>query len=117
MGVTAVRIFYRKQNGQSVWTHELQGGGEFPVSVESDLAEVPGREGNGTVEDYGCYEVTDPIMAMAVLESDNNRIVDGELIIGPRRPQPPQRTPRNLAAEIDALTRRFDNEYPGGGPE
>ncbi len=67
MSTVALRIFYRKQGGQSVWTHELRGRGVFPMSVEQDLASVPDREGNGRVEDYGCYSSDTLMYYYAVL--------------------------------------------------
>ncbi len=117
MGLTGLRIFYRKQDGKSVWTHELRGGGEFPMSQEQDLASVPDREGVGSVADYGCYETFDPYEAETALVSDSNRVVDGVLTVGPPRPTRIPASPRNLEAEIDALTTRFDTERPGGEPE
>jgi hypothetical protein len=101
METKAVRVFYRKANNQIVWYHELRGPGIFPTSVEEDLAEIPDKVtsvdldagGNvkteyklgGIPEDYGCIEEQDAQKAKSYFESDENAIVNGELVIGPPR--------------------------------
>lgn len=90
----AVRIFYRKSDNQIVWHHELRGTGEFPTTIDNDLAEIPSKIPDGIMplggiaEDYGCIEEQDSQKACDFLNSDESKIVDERLVIGPKRVVP-----------------------------
>lgn len=105
MKTKAVRVFYRKSNNQIVWSHELRipfegYPGEFPTTMEQDLAEIPNKaiitgidgEGEpiltklgGIPKDYAGIEETNSQRAKDFLNSDKNTIVDGALVIGAKR--------------------------------
>ena len=113
MATKALRIFYRKSDGQPVWTHELRGSGIFPTTPEQDLAQIPDKVGQGNIDDYACIEETNVQRAEAALDSDDNRILDGKLIVGAKRITPEAIQPRNLRAEIDELKARLDGMTVG----
>ena len=117
MEIKAVRVFYRKLDSKIVWAHTLMEPGEFPTTIEQDLAELPNvvisqeldanlnviseTKLGGSSKDYACIEVTEK--ASDFLASDTNTIVDGALVIGLPRVIPVPIPPRNLAAEIDEI--------------
>ena len=93
-GTKAVRIFTRKSDNQIVWTHELRGPGEFPISLSDDLKRLPGAvvhseldaEGNmlatllgGKATDYQGVEIKDAAKAVVALDG----IKIGEKTINP----------------------------------
>jgi len=113
-----VRVFYRKSDNDIVWSCELRGGGIFPTTVETDLTDISNMMPDGKTplggvpEDYACIVELDPERTEGFLNSDENKIVDGALIIGAERitPKPtPTIPPRDLVAEIDELKARLDS--------
>lgn len=124
MNTKAIRVFYRKSDGKIVWTHELRGIGEFPTTIEQDLAEILDKvtsreiayDGTiisetklgGKVEDYACIEEQNPQRASDALTSDENQIINGKLIIGAKRIISEPTPPRNLFTELDTLKARIE---------
>ena len=114
--IKAVRVFYR--DDKVVWTHSLEGTGEFPTTIEQDLSEIPDKpqlDDNGSAildadenfiklggvpEDYGCIEVNDTVQAQAVVDAkrNENKVIDKKLIIGSKRI--PAKPPLNHSAHI-----------------
>ncbi len=93
-----LRIFYK--DNQIIWTYGLEGNGVFPTTIEEDLQELP--------EGTACITLTEQAEIDAFMASDDNTILDGALIIGePRDEPPPPDPPRDLAAEIDAIIETF----------
>lgn len=106
METKAVRAFYRKADNEIVWTHELKGTGEFPLLIEDNLSEIPNKMPDGEMplggvpEDYACIEETDPQRASDFLASDDNKVVDGKLVIGAPRPEIPPEPPHSTHISI-----------------
>lgn len=77
----ALRIFYN-DTGQIIWTHGLEGSGQYPTSQDEDLKELP----QGTK----CLEIKNVMTIEAFMASDNNRVVavagDGTLVVGSSHP-------------------------------
>ncbi len=113
METKSIRVFYRKSDGEVVWSHELRGTGKFPTSVASDLAGISGQMPDGLTPlggfpgDYACIEVDDTVVIEGFLASDSNKAVDGKLVTGTPRPVLPAVKPRDLAAELDAVAKRL----------
>lgn len=114
METVAIRVFYRKSDNQIVWTHELRSPegylGQFPTTVEQDLAEIPDKMPDeitplgGMPEDYACIPVEDTQVIEEFFASDDNTIVNAHLITGAPRP-PPEPDPDTIrAAEILATS-------------
>lgn len=98
----ALRIFYKES--KSIWTHGLEGSGEFPTEIDEDLEELP----SGTK----CLTITEEDEITAFMASDANKIVDDRLIIGEPRPEPTEIPPepvRDPLLEIDGLKANYDN--------
>lgn len=94
----ALRIFYKDE--QIIWTHGLEGSGEFPTTIQEDLTEHP----------IGTHwiEVQNSLDIARFMSSDDNRILEGNLIIGEPRPiiDTPSRPP--IQEQIDQVTTRLE---------
>lgn len=119
--IKAIRVFYRKADGEVVWTFSLEAPEEkldpkFQTTIEQNLAELPtrGLTGydnkpiDGVPEDYACITETDPDRIAGFNASDSNRVVDGELVIGEPRPPAPGPIP-----PLSTHLARLDNINPG----
>lgn len=113
METKALRVFYGKSDNKIVWTYELRGTGKFPTTISKDLAKIPGKMPDGETslggkpQDYACIKVMDAQRAIAFLKSDENKIVDGKVVIGAKRITPEPIPARDLTAEIDTLEARL----------
>lgn len=90
----ALRIFYRKSDGQIVWYHETRSPEGLdaicPTTVAQDLAEIPDKMPDGKTalggvsSDYNGIEVKEKDIE-AYFASDDNKVVGKVLIIGKPR--------------------------------
>ena len=102
MATKSIRIFYRKSDGKQVWYHELRGSGVFPTTIEQDLADIPNKMPDGEtslggiLNNYGCIEERDAQKILDALDSDKNKVVNGELVIGAKRIVPPPQCPPGI---------------------
>lgn len=114
METKAIRVFYRKADNEIVWYHELRGAGEFLTTIGEDLGEIPSKMPDGETplggipEDYACVEESDTQRTDKFLASDDNKVVDGKLVIGTPRPVVEPTPARDLAAEIDELKAKVE---------
>ncbi len=114
MGTKAVRVFYRKSDNQIVWQYELRGPGEFPITVKDSLIEIPNKMPDGETQlggewqEYACIEELDSEKAVAFLASNENQIINDQLIIGTPRIIPEPIPPRDLEAELDENKAELD---------
>jgi len=107
----ALRVFYRKSDSEIVLPASLEGPGVFPHSVEEGLRALPetkvratltfeGTPLGGEPDDYACIEISDEAIMASFMASDINTIVNGELVTGEPRINPPLITCENLPCSI-----------------
>ena len=75
-----VRIYY-DTDGNIIYRIGLEGEGDFPKTIEQELAELP--------EGTAILTVTDPIIIEAYYHKVNNTVIDGKLVLGDDPPPPP----------------------------
>jgi len=69
----ALRIYYN-ENGDIIWTSGLEGPGEFPLSVDDELKQLP----VGTQ----CLEIADAATIDSFSNHEGNKVIDGKLVLG-----------------------------------
>tara|TARA_Y100000310_G_scaffold325090_1_gene388047 strand:- start:2034 stop:2345 length:312 start_codon:yes stop_codon:yes gene_type:complete len=94
----SIRIFYNKQTGDVVWTHALEGTGDYPTTESADLSEIPKKPKRshideagvvvidevigGAKSDYNAVEITDGDAIAAAMSGLTRSIQGSELIVG-----------------------------------
>lgn len=91
----ALRIYYDGA-GKVIYNIGLEGTGDFPRTVEEELAKLP--------PDTKLLELTDNQQISDFLTHISNTVIDGALVLGEPLPKPPAPPiPRNPLSELDAI--------------
>uniref|UniRef100_A0A6M3K1A6 Uncharacterized protein n=1 Tax=viral metagenome TaxID=1070528 RepID=A0A6M3K1A6_9ZZZZ len=80
----SLRIYYDTL-GNIIYHIGLEGEGDFPKTIEQELAGLP--------EGTACLTITDLVIIESYYHKTNNTVVDGELVLGDDLPVPPPQPP------------------------